>query len=71
MPDTIMGPAIQKHLNEDVSIHRYIRASILYFNRMSEIENIGNICGYGDKVRFKNYNIECSPKDFLNSSVVE
>lgn len=64
--DEEISQAIQQHLDGGVSIQKYIRAALQYFDRMLIAENNGSMCGFGDKSRFKSYNTEVSPKDTIS-----
>lgn len=56
---------IQEHLNSGIKIQTLIRAACVYFQTMRVMEESGNLCGYGDKQRFKQYNTEVSPEKYL------
>lgn len=63
--DDEIATAIQQHLDGGISVQKYIRAALVYFNKMLIAENTGSMCGYGDKSRFRSYNTEVSPKDTI------
>lgn len=63
--DGLIDKFVQEHLETGVSVSNLVVASIAYFQAMREIEQNGNVCGYGDKQRFRQYNTEISPAAYL------
>ena len=63
--DSEIEPAVQRHLDGGGSVQGYVRSALKFYNFMLDAEKNGSMCGYGDKSRFKSYNHEVSPSDFL------
>jgi hypothetical protein len=60
-----LEPLVQEHLETGMGVQDYIKRAVDYFNLMRKAEQSGNLCGYGDKSRFKSYNTEVSPTRYL------
>lgn len=61
-----ISEVIQEHLDTGISVQNYVRASVIYFNKMLRVERKGNACGFGDKDRFNKYNSILSPTETFN-----
>lgn len=69
--DELLADAVKLNIEEEISIQRYIRAAITYFNYMREAELKGSKCGYSHPSgadRFILYNTEYSPGKELKNS---
>jgi hypothetical protein len=64
--DKELQEAIQRHLNGGPSVQNYVKSALRYFSDMLRIEEKGNKCGFGEANRFKQYNSEVSPTNYLN-----
>lgn len=58
IPNQVLEPALQIHLEKGVSVQEYIIKAIAVFNILRKAENEGKMAGYGDKSRFRNYNTQ-------------
>lgn len=66
--DEEIQPALQRHLESGESVQEYIRAALRFFNDAMKNEQTGYIIGFGHKDRFKQYNTEMSPTQYLLNS---
>lgn len=65
--DQELAPALQQHLNGGISVKDYVAAALQFFNLMLEKEQAGSSIGFGDKAKFKHYNMEVSPKNYIDA----
>lgn len=63
-----LAPALQQHLDNGIAMQTYVKAALRFYNFMLAKEKDGNAIGFGEKNRFKQYNNEISPKNYLEDS---
>jgi hypothetical protein len=56
---------MQQHLETGVSVQTYIKLALKLYTELKKAEMKGFSIGYGNKDRFKQYNIELHTDDFI------
>lgn len=66
-----LEPAVQNHLSGGESVQDYIRAAVRFFNEALRVVRSGNKAfGYGEASRFRTYNTEMDPEEYLRGNVL-
>lgn len=61
-----LDSAVQRHLEDGTSVQAYIRGAVTFFNDALKIAADGkHKVGYGDAIRFTQYNTELPPLKYL------
>jgi hypothetical protein len=69
--DNELDYAIQLHLEENISVQKFVKAAIKFYTALFKLERNGkHLIGFGAKERFKTYNTEFSPKEFLDGEII-